>query len=186
MCICVAGCSQEENRNIGFKITQCTTQNDTLNVSYEIHNNTSHDIWVCYDVPYIHYETLFKDSVLTIRFIRTQIPDGIFTDIQQSLYALLKKGEAYQNKLQLSIPVDIRKRFDRYEYQNSEGKNWLTAKSLEIEIGYYDENIQTIKGAKKKAVEIYRIPDYRYAEENTQEKILKATFNVLEIPCLIK
>jgi hypothetical protein len=188
ICICVMGCSQEERKvnNVSLTITQREKHENSLIVNYEIHNNTSHDIWVCYDAPYIHYETLFRDSVLTIRFLRTQIPEGIFTEIQHSSYTYLKKGQTYQNKLQLSIPITIRKRFDRNAYQNSGGKHLLTAKSLELEIGYYDENIQTIKGAKKKTLEIYLIPDYYYAEENTQEKMLKVTYSDLEVPCLVR
>jgi len=119
-------------------ITKTDLTDRTLRVSYEIHNSSGHDIWICEDISLTvrgyHFEAYMAEDRQTL-LIRRRLdiePSGSAPPPPRGRYVRLREGKVRTESLVLSLPVASR---FFWGFPTSEGKAY--AKSLALEIGYY-------------------------------------------------
>jgi hypothetical protein len=125
-------------------LVRAAVNKETLEVRYQIRNNSGHDIWVCDDTNVTglwHIETylLPEEQTLVIRR-RLGVPANIFWSggVPDGRYVRLRHGQVREESLSFALPVRSR----RVYAHTQEASGSLTyANRLLVDIGYYDEDL---------------------------------------------
>jgi hypothetical protein len=130
----------EKGRLPIITLTHLDINDNALNLSYDIRNETKQHLWIFQGLG----RTDVSADVLIDKYDRTllirsrlgvPIPGGV--NVSAGRYVLMRAGETQKESLSLKIPFNIENGFTRK--RNAQGLECAT--SLAIEIGYYESDL---------------------------------------------
>lgn len=151
----MVGCRQsgrlgdyDGHRRVGgvkLVLVQAAITEETLEVRYQIRNNSGRDIWVCDDINVTgqwHIETYLipEEQTLVIRR-RLDVPANVFWPAGTPVgrYVRLPHGQVRQESLRCALPVRSRRVYAPIQKESSGALAY--ANRVLIDIGYYDEDL---------------------------------------------
>jgi len=125
----------EEDFIVEIALTKLVVNDQNLEVTWKIVNNTDHDVWVCDGYVDKFMDADNKTLVLRMRYNLSN--EGIIWEFPfpRFRYARLRPGQEKVKSLSLPVPVE-----PSLLFKTSLG-NAEFAKRLIIEIGFYDEDL---------------------------------------------
>ena len=151
LCILSAWQSQSDaeysaTKKIGIPaivLNELKVSDNTLNLHYEIRNDSKHDIWICDDInldDFSHFEAFMaKDSQTLLIRRRLDVPlEGISRNQPIGRYIRLEAGQNRSESLLLTMPVHVRPVFT--SGAPTQGIEYATR--LTIEIGFYAKDLR--------------------------------------------
>ena len=144
------------NNNVGtpkIAVTKLDINDKTLKLSYEIRNDSEHDIWVCENVEVDgewDFEAYLADDNQTLAIRRRLDVWANLESYRQrvGMYVRLRAGEVRAGSLSLTVPVHPRNVYEA----GRPAKGLEYATRLAIEIGYYTGDLPgMIRGIIEKA-----------------------------------
>lgn len=114
--------------------------NQRLELSWKIRNNTDHDVWILVsqtpEYAYVYDVFLDADAKTLVLRRRFNLPEGQgWEHLPRARYVRLRPDQEITESVSLALPVKPRTVFNRL-LGNAE-----FAKRLAVEIGYYDEDL---------------------------------------------
>ncbi len=135
----------EKADDLKIVVTLLEIDNNTLNLSYEIRNNSQQEIWICENsnVGSSKFEVYMADDDQTLQVRRRlDVPMEGFGEQKFGRYTRIRIGEIQKESLSLPLPVRPQYIFAGLRYPQP--KNIEHAKQLLIEIGFYSGNLPTM------------------------------------------
>jgi len=141
--------ANEQNSDVSMTITKLhiyepiitpRVNNQRLELSWKIRNNTDHDIWVLVsqtpEKNYVYDVFMDSDSKTLVLRRRFNLPEWEgWESLPRARYVRLRPDQEITESVSIALPVKPRTVFDRL-LGNAE-----FAKRLTVEIGYYDEDL---------------------------------------------
>jgi hypothetical protein len=137
--------ADEQNSDVSMTITKLQVNDQTLELTYNIKNDSDHDIWICDSVNIksnrLDYEAyVAKDAQTLVIRKRFDLPGGnvVLESDFTGRYIRLRPGQEHADSLLVTLPPMMNRFFDA-----EIGKAKYT-KRLALEIGYYDEDLRSL------------------------------------------
>jgi len=108
--------ANEQNSDVSITITKFHVNDQTVELSWKIANNTDHDVWICDDVSVyekLDFEVyLSEDEQSLLIRRRLDVPtDVVWTQVPDGRYVLLRSGQERTESVSLDVPVTPRLMF---------------------------------------------------------------------------
>jgi len=137
--------ADEQNSDVSLTITKFQVNDQTLELTYKIRNDSDHDVWICDSVNInsnrLDYEAyVAKDAQTLVIRKRFDLPGGnvVLESNFTGRYIRLRPGQERADSLLVTLPPMTNRFFDA-----EIGKAKYT-KRLALEIGYYDEDLRSL------------------------------------------
>jgi hypothetical protein len=133
--------ADEQNSDVSLTITKFQVNDQTLELSYKIKNDSGHDVWICDRIDdsdsRFSFEAYLAEDAETL-IIRKRLdvhPEVIWSAIPEGRYLRLQPGQEKTESLSLDLPV-----YPQLVYI-SKRANAEHARRLVLEIGYYNKDL---------------------------------------------
>ncbi len=134
--------NNNDEKALTIELNKLDVNDTALELSYNIKNNTDHDVWICDNINNFTqggFEVfLAEDAQTLVMRRRLDVPSSkIWRRPTGGTYIRLRPGEVRAESLSLNLPVTSSFVFS----SQSETQVTQNARSLAIEIGFYDEDL---------------------------------------------
>ena len=137
--------ADEQNSDVSITITKFQVNDQTLELTYKIKNDSDHDIWICDSVNiksnrYDFEAYVAKDGQTLVIRKRFDLPGGnvVLESDFTGRYVRLRPGQERADSLLVTLPPTTNQYFDA-----EIGRAKYTSR-LALEIGYYDEDLRSL------------------------------------------
>ena len=134
--------ADEQNSDVSITITKFHVNDQTLELGWKIVNNSERDIWIL-DKFYLFepsYEVYLKaDNQTLLLRRRLDVPAfNVWFATPEGKYVRMRPGEERLESLSLNIPISASWLFVGERWSTL---SFATIKRIQLEIGYYDEDL---------------------------------------------
>jgi len=131
---------QNEAPGVKMTLTKFEVSDTTLELGFEITNDSDHNIWICNYISKADFEAYFAEGKPTLVIRRRfDVPSAWwYNEPPSGGYTRLRPGEDRTESLSLALPVD-----PQVVFIHDVGQG-LDATSLVLEIGFYDRDLPAL------------------------------------------